>query len=195
MDRKDQEHISELFPAIRDIKSQAIQEKVYRVWFNAWKRGNFPAIEKVHQFEPARDYISYSNVEHTNQVCKVCEKIAAGVSEGMKVELNMDYLLAGALLHDVDKIVVFDFRTGGWTEEGRRTPHALKGAAMARAEGLPEEIAHMIEAHSTTFSPGPPRSMEALIVRHADLIVGNGVYLAKGMDMEKVLKESIARLG
>jgi putative nucleotidyltransferase with HDIG domain len=195
MDQKDRDYISRLFPAILDIQSRPIQDKVYRVWCNAWKRGNFPGIENVHQFEPARDSISYTNVEHTNQVCKVCEKIAAAVREGMKVELNMDYLLAGALLHDVDKIVVFDFRTGGWTEEGRRTPHALMGAAMARAEGLPEEIAHMIEAHSTTFSPGPPKSIEALIVRHADLIIGNGAYLAKGMDMEKVLKESIARLG
>ncbi len=194
MEQKDRDHIAKLFPAVGQIRDGQLREKVLRVWYNAWKRGNFPAIENVHQFEPARKLISYTNVEHTNQVCKVCEKLAAGVSESMKARLNMDYLMAGAVLHDVDKIVVFDYQTSGWTEAGRRTPHARMGAAMAREEGLPEEVAHMIEAHSTTFSPGPPNSMEALIVRHADLVIGIGAYLVKGMDMEKVIKESVARI-
>jgi putative nucleotidyltransferase with HDIG domain len=194
MEQKDRDNILRLFPAIGEIKDGNLREKVLRIWFNARKGSNFPGIEKVHQFEPARDCISYTNVEHTNQVCKVCEKMAAVASEVLKVQLNMDFLLAGALLHDVDKMVIFDFRTGGWTEAGRRTPHALMGAAMAREEGLPEEIAHMIEAHSTTFSPHPPKSIEALIIRHADLIVANGVYMAKGLDAEKVLKESLARI-
>ncbi len=195
MEEKDRDHIARLFPAIGKIKDATLREKVIQVWFKASKRGNFPAIENVHQFEPARNMSSYTNVEHTNQVCELCEKIAASVSATMKITLNMDYLMAGAVLHDVDKIVVFDFHTAGWTDAGRQTPHARLGASMARAEGLPEEIAHMIEAHSTTFSPGPPRSMEALIVRHADLIVGIGAYLVKGMDMEKVVRESAARLG
>ncbi len=194
MEQKDRDHISRLFPAIGKIKDGQIREKVLLVWLDASQRGNYPAIENVHQFEPARNMISYTNVEHTNQVCNVCENVAAAVSQSMKIKLNMDYLLAGAVLHDVDKIVVFDSRTATWTEAGRQTPHARLGASMARAAGLPEEVAHIIEAHSTTFSPGPPKSMEALIVRHADLIIGIGAYLVKGLDMEKVIKESVASL-
>ena len=77
---------------------------------------------------------------------------------------------------------------------GRRSFHAVAGAAMARSLGLPEEVAHIIEAHSTKFSPHPPKSIEALILRHADLIVANAVYLAQGLEMEKVLEESLARI-
>jgi HD superfamily phosphodiesterase len=91
-------------------------------------------------------------------------------------------------------MVVFDAQTGGWTEAGRRTPHAVAGASMARAEGLPEEVAHIIEAHSTKFSPHPPKSIEALILRHADLIVGNAVYMAQGLEAEKVLNESLVHV-
>jgi putative nucleotidyltransferase with HDIG domain len=195
MEKKDRDYIVRLFPAISKIKDDGVRDKVIQTWLHAWKQSNFSRIENVHQFEPARDYIAYTNVDHTNQVCRACEAIAGMALEGLNLKLNMDYLLAGALLHDVDKMVVFDAQTGGWTEAGRRTPHAVAGGSMARAEGLPEEIAHIIEAHSTKFSPCPPKSSEALILRHADIIVASCVYMAQGLEMEKVLKESLARIG
>jgi putative nucleotidyltransferase with HDIG domain len=194
MEQKDRDYILQLFPAVSKIKDSGIREKVIRTWVVAWKRGNFSRLEEVHQFEPAREFISYTNVNHTNQVCQACEKMATIASEILGLKLNMEYLLAGALLHDVDKMVIFDAQTGGWTEAGRQTSHAVAGASMARAEGLPEEVAHIIEAHSTKFSPHSPKSIEALIVRHADLVVAHSVYLATGLQMDEVLKESIARI-
>jgi len=194
MEQRDRDYILQLFPAVLKIKDGGIREKVIDTWVTAWKRSNFSRIEEAHQFEPAREHIAYTNVDHTNQVGEACEKMATMGSEILGLKLNMDYLLAGALLHDVDKIVIFDAQTGGWTEAGRRTSHAVMGASMARAEGLTEEVAHIIEAHSTKFSPLPPKSIEALIVRHADLVVAHSVYLAKGLQMDEVLKESIARI-
>jgi len=194
MEQKDRDYILRLFPTIVKIKDRDLREKVIQTWFKAWKRSNFLQIEDVHQFEPARNRIHYTNVDHTNQVCQACERMAAILAEVLELKLHMDYLLAGALLHDVDKMVIFDAQTGGWTEAGRQTPHAVAGASMVRAEGLTEEVAHIIEAHSTKFSPHPPKSIEALIVRHADLVVAHSVYLAKGLQMDEVLKESIARI-
>ncbi len=194
MEQKDRDYILRLFPALVKIKEGDIREKVIQTWLNSWKRSNFLRIEDVHQFEPARDYISYTNVDHTNQVCQACERMATIPAEILSLKLNPDYLLAGALLHDVDKMVIFDAPTGGWTEAGRRTSHALEGASMARAEGLPDEVAHIIEAHSTKFSPHPPKSIEAQILRHADILVANAVYMALGLEMEKVMNESLARL-
>ena len=194
MEQKDRDYILRLFPAVVKIKDGDIREKVIRTWLNAWKRSNFSRIEDVHQFEPARDRITYTNVDHTNQVCQACERMAAILTEILPLKLSLDYLLAGALLHDVDKMVIFDAQTGGWTEAGRRTSHAVAGASMARAEGLPAEVAHIIEAHSTKFSPHPPKSIEALILRHADIIVANAVYMAQGLEIEKVLNESLAHI-
>ncbi|MGA2955096.1 MAG: HD domain-containing protein [Thermodesulfobacteriota bacterium] len=194
MEKKDRDYILSLFPTIVKIKDRDLREKVIQTWFNAWKRSNFLRIEDVHQFEPARERINYTNVDHTNQVCQACERMATIPSKILGLQLNLDYLRAGALLHDVDKMVVFDAQTGGGTEAGRRTPHAVAGASMARAEGLPEEVAHIIEAHSTKFSPHPPKSIEALILRHADLIVGNAVYMAQGLEAEKVLNESLVHV-
>jgi putative nucleotidyltransferase with HDIG domain len=194
MEKKDRDYIVRLFPAVSKIRDEGVRDKVVQTWLHAWKQSNFSRIEDVHQFEPARGYIAYPNVDHTNQVCRACEAIAAMASEGLNLKLHGDYLLAGAVLHDVDKMVIFDSRTGGFTETGRRSFHAVAGAAMARSLGLPEEVAHIIEAHSTRFSPHPPKSVEAVTLRHADIIVASFVYMAQGLDMEKVLGESLARI-
>jgi putative nucleotidyltransferase with HDIG domain len=193
MRQEDRDHIVNLFPSIRQIGDDGIREKVIRAWYNAWKQGNFPRIEDVHQFEPARDRIAYTNVDHTNQVCRVCEQMGEILAAMLNLRLNRDYLLAGAVLHDVDKIVIFDARSGGLTERGRQLPHAVMGAAMAREEGLPEEIAHMIGAHSFKYSPAPPSTIEALLVRHLDHVVAQSYYLSKGLDMEKILAQSTGR--
>ena len=193
MRQEDQDHIVNLFPAIRKIGDEEIREKVIRAWYKAWKRGNFLRIEDVHQFEPARDFIAYTNVDHTNQVCRACEQMGEILAALLNLRLNRDYLLAGVVLHDVDKIVIFDARSGGLTETGRRLPHAQAGAAMAREEGLPEEVVHMIAAHSFKYSLAPPSTIEALLVRHVDHVVAQSFYLSKGLDMEKILGQAAAR--
>jgi putative nucleotidyltransferase with HDIG domain len=195
MEPQEQDYIIRLFPAVPKIGDEGIRDKVIQAWLHAWKQSNFSRIEDVHQFEPARDRIAYTNVDHTNQVCRACEAMAGMALEGLSLKLHMDHLLAGAILHDVDKMMIFDSRTGGFTEMGRRSFHAVAGGALARSLGLPEEVAHIIEAHSVRFSPHPPKSVEAFILRHADILAASFVYMARGLDMEKVLSESLARIG
>ncbi len=194
MEGKDRTYICGLFPAIEQIQDPSMQEKVTSTWHHAWKRGNFPRIEDAHQFEPARTRIAYTNVEHTNQVWEACAKLAEALAGGMGIKINRDDLIAGAILHDVDKLVIFDFKTGGFTATGRRFAHAVWGATLAMMEGLPESVAHIIGAHSFRFSPAPPHTVEALIVRHLDHVVAQSFYMAHGLDMDRVLTESLAGL-
>ena len=88
-------------------------------------------------------------------------------------------------------MVLFDAKSGGWREPGGKLRHAETGASLAREEGLSEEVAHIIGAHSPTYSSTPPKSMEALIVHIADHLVAKSVYLAKGLDLAAVMKESM----
>lgn len=191
MEKQDEDYILSLFPAIRKIKDEDIRQKVILTWYNAWKRGNYSRIEDAHQFEPARGRIVYSNVEHTNQVCQACERMGEVLAEVLNLRVNMDHLLAGALLHDVDKMVIF--KRGGFSETGQGFPHAVMGATMARKEGLPEAVVHMIEAHSAKFSPHPPRSIEAVIMRQVDHVIYQSVYISQGLDVEKIVNEAAAR--
>ncbi len=194
MTNQDRESIRRLFPAIEKIKDPQIKEKVILTWYHAWKRSNFPKIEDLHQFEPARKRIAYTNVEHTNHVCQACENVAATITAMVPLKINMDEFIAGVVLHDVDKIVIFDYQTGGFSETGRKFAHAVMGATMAMMEGLPESVAHMIGAHSFRFSPTPPCTVEALILRHLDHVAAQAYYFTQGLDMERVLAESLAAL-
>ena len=187
-------HIISLFPYIEKINDIDMRNKVIQTWHNAWKCGNFHRIEDVHQLEPARDLIVYSNVDHTNQVCRVAEEMSIALSRSLGLRVEMDQLLAGAILHDVDKIVLFDSRTGGYTDMGRRFVHAMMGATMALTQGLPHEVAHMIMAHSFKLSSIAPASIEALILRQADELIAHAVYLANGLNLDLVITQSFSRI-
>ncbi len=194
MQLQDKEYIINLFPGIQKIKDGGIREKVIATWFHAWKRSNFRCIEDVHQYEPVRDLLAYTNVDHTNQVAQATQAMGELLTERFKIPVEMDALMAGSVLHDVDKIVLFDAQTGGYTETGHRFPHAVMGATMALMEGIPESVAHIIGTHSLKFSPVPPKTIEAIILRHTDHIVAQSYYLARGLDMEKVITEAVNRL-
>ena len=191
MRQKDKDYIIGLFPTIGKIKNVGIRDKVVSTWYSAWKRSNFKRIEDVHQFEPARDRIIYTNVEHTNQVCRACERIGEFLAKILNLNVQMDHLLAGAILHDVDKMIIFDAKTGRSTVTGRLLGHAMVGATMALMEGLPEEVAHIIGTHSFKFSAIQPKSIEALILRHVDELIADSAYLAQGLDLKHVLKQSM----
>jgi putative nucleotidyltransferase with HDIG domain len=188
----DEDYIRQLFPEMQRITCEELRGKVVRTLLKAWKAGNFARIEDVHQFEPARDRIAYTNVDHTNQVVRLCVKFAEALQDVLKVPVNMDYLLAGALLHDVDKMVIFDAVTGRFTPTGIKRPHGVLGAELAAQEGLPDEVTHIIGAHSAKYSTSRPRSLEAFILRHADQLACKATYLAHGLDDERVINETAA---
>jgi len=61
------------------------------------------------------------------------------------------------------------------------------------AWALPEKWPHIIEAHSVKFSPHPPKSANPHLPP-CDIIAAGCVYMVKGLEMEKVLSESLARI-
>jgi putative nucleotidyltransferase with HDIG domain len=167
----DEQYIKTLFPRLNDIKDGEIREKVASVWLDAWKDSKYGKIEDLSQWEPARDEINMSNVDHTNQVIE-CAIAAAGVVERMqKVPIDMDALIAAAILHDVDKILMFDPSSGEATAAGTYLPHTGLGGHLALKAGLPLKIVHAIAAHSPNFSSVSQKTPEAVIIANADHLV------------------------
>ena len=86
-------------------------------------------------------------------------------------KLNKDYLLAGALLHDVGKSLEYQLKDGKviTSEPGTKMRHPESGARLAEECGLPEEVVHIIAAHSHE-GDSMNRIPEAIIVYHCDFI-------------------------
>jgi putative nucleotidyltransferase with HDIG domain len=106
-------------------------------------------------------------VTHTRTVTAIA--LASADILVKTLPMNHDYLLAGALLHDVGKLIEFE-PSGEETavsRGGRRLNHRFWGGALCQEVGLPREIVHIVYAHSEEGKL-LKRSVEAVIVSHAD---------------------------
>ena len=172
MDEKEREtYIVKLFPRLMDIHDHGLREKVVDVWWRTWKESDFERIEDLSQWEPIKAELGISNVEHTNQVTECALAMAEVVERDQKVDVDRDILIAGALLHDIDKLLIFSPSTGEPTTLGRHLPHTTLGAHLAMDAGLPLGVVHAIAAHSSNFSSMSPETVEAVIVFQADQAV------------------------
>jgi len=110
-------------------------------------------------------------VEHTRAVTLTCVAVADVFEKvyGDRNPVNRDQLTAGALLHDVGKLLEYT-TMGGETvksEFGARLRHPFGGVILAAEQGLPSEVLHMIAAHAREGDL-VKRSREATILFHAD---------------------------
>lgn len=94
--------------------------------------------------------------------------------ENQHPEYTWDYtkLIAGALLHDVGKIIEYSADENGKpyiNERGRLMHHSISGAMLAAKHGIPEDIAHIIAVHVQDGTQ-KFRSPEAAVVNKIDLL-------------------------
>ena len=183
-----QDYIKKLFPRVNDIRDVEIREKVISLWWDAWKESKFAKIEHVSQWEPSREKINMSNVEHTNQVVECAVAIAQVVGREQNINVNMDTLIAASILHDADKILMFDPSTGDTTPLGTYLPHTGIAAHLAVQAGLPIDIVHAIASHSPNYSSVPPKTIEAVILYNADQIVTKTWTISRNIDVSFDLK-------
>lgn len=168
------EELLSLMPEFRLIENPELQEKTITVWVGAIKKGGW-TIDVLHQmpFTLLIEGTSVNIIEHTRAVTLCSVEIAEVLVEEYKerISLNRDYLLAGALLHDVGKLFEYKKDKGKFvkSEEGKLLRHPISGAVFASQHELPKEVIHIIAAHSKE-GDGARKTVEAIIVNHADFV-------------------------
>lgn len=90
---------------------------------------------------------------------------------GDEIKINMDTLIAGAILIDVGKLIEYEIVNGKLTtsDAGKLVRHPFSGLAIADRFGLPAEVQHIIATHSKEGDLGK-RTVESIIVHHADFV-------------------------
>jgi putative nucleotidyltransferase with HDIG domain len=163
VDKSDIEKI--FYKEIQWIKDKNIKEKVVNVWQKAAERGNWKSLDDA----PFTLLIEDSGklTDHTKRITN----LAKAVYDLRKEKINLDYLIAGALLHDVGKLLEYVEEKGSYVkgEFGKKFRHPVSGALLAKELGLPDEIVLIIYAHSHEGDK-IKRSPEAVIVNHCDFI-------------------------
>lgn len=160
--RKD---IEKCFPELKWIKNEELRRKVIDVWEKAANKGGWDSLDDV----PFTLLFEGSGllVDHTRRITQLVKQVA----DIRKEALNKDNLLAGALLHDVGKLMEYELRDGVVVKSdyGKKMRHPISGSKLAEECGLPDEVTHIIYAHSKEGDT-IERSPEAIVVHHCDFI-------------------------
>ena len=147
------------------IKDKDLRTKVVNVWKEAGDRGYWNSIEDV----PFT--LAFENSGRLTDHTKRITNIAKAVYDLRTEDLNLDYLIAGALLHDVGKLLEFEKKDGKYVkgEYGKKFRHPVSGALLAKQMGLPDDVILIIYGHSHE-GDNLKRSPEGVIVNHCDFI-------------------------
>lgn len=177
------EKLLELIPEFVQIEDKDLREKTIRVWEKALKIRKMKPEDMLRMpFTLLIDPCPANFVEHTRGVVNVSVNAAKALQEiyRERMVINMDYLLSGALLHDVGKILEYIEKGGKFikSDEGKYLRHPFSGVGLAFDEGIPEEVMHMIAVHAGEGN-GRWRSTEGIIIHHADFINFEPLYSRK----------------
>jgi len=165
------EEILRILPEIGWIKDEGLREGVIRTYERALREGGWtPAdMERIPFTLLKETGLSYA--QHVRAVTRIAHRVYETFSEvfGDRVPLKRDVLLAGALLHDVGKLLEIEERDEKFQKSvgGKVLRHPFSGVALAYAEGLPPEVLHIIGVHSKEGDPHP-RTPEGAVIHHAD---------------------------
>jgi putative nucleotidyltransferase with HDIG domain len=157
--------IYELIPEIEQIGDHNLRELVARVWDVALDRSAFDSLNDI-PFTLLIEDLDDTLIEHTVRVTR--SAMASAMARG---DLDMDIVTAGAILHDVGKVLEYEPGPDGKvikSEMGHRLRHPVSGAALAQELGLPLAIVHIIAAHAGEGNM-VSRSPEAIQIHHSDM--------------------------
>jgi putative nucleotidyltransferase with HDIG domain len=112
-------------------------------------------------------------MEHKRAVVHIARRSAEAMREffGEKLPIDLDVVIAGAILADVGKVLEYE-RVDGKAAQSRRGSllrHPFTGVAVAMECGVPDEVSHIIAAHAAE-GDHVKRTTEATIVHHADFM-------------------------
>ena len=111
---------------------------------------------------------------HKRAVVHVARDAASTVEKffGEGLPVDMDVLIAGAILADVGKLLEYESDgAGGSTQSarGKYLRHPFTGVSVAMECGVPDAVCHIIATHAGEGNM-VARTTEAWLVHHADFM-------------------------
>jgi putative nucleotidyltransferase with HDIG domain len=168
------DNVKKIWPEIEWIEDEDLKEKVYKTWEYAIEKSVLSAddLEEIPFTLLIKD-CDVTFMEHKRAVVHIAVEAAKAMNKffGDKLPINMDYLIAGAILIDVGKLVEYVLEDGKAVvgKTGKLLRHPFTGVEIARRFEVPDEICHMIATHSKEGDL-VKRTTESIIIHHADFL-------------------------
>jgi len=168
--------ILDLWPELTWIQDKELREKTARTWNLALEKSVLTAddLRRIPFTLLCGPDLKVTFMDHKRSVVRIARDAGQTINEMYHGELpvNMDILIAGAILCDVGKLLEYVVDENGKVVQGvygKYLRHPFSGVSLAEQCGLPAEVCHIIAAHA---GEGDliKRSTEAYIVHHADFM-------------------------
>lgn len=168
------EYIQQLWPELEWIQDRDLREKTARCWERAFALSSLTP-DDLNQipFTLVVPDCPAKFMEHKRCVVHIARGAAESMRQflGNTLDINLDIVVAGAILADVGKLLEYEVKDGQTvqSERGRMLRHPFTGVALAMECSLPDAVCHIIATHAAEGDL-VQRSVEAYIVHHADFM-------------------------
>lgn len=166
--------VLKLWPEIEWIRDPDLREKTAMTWEVALKRSalNAEDLDRI-PFTLLVPGVKVSFMDHKRCVVHMARECGQKIKEffGKDLPVNMDVLIAGAILADVGKLLEYEMDGKKPVQGiyGKYLRHPFSGVSLAEQIGIPTEVCHIIAAHADEGNL-IKRSVEAYIVHHVDFM-------------------------
>ena len=168
--------IYNLWPEIKWIQDETLRDQVARTWEIALERSVLSAddLNRIPFTLLCGPDLKVSFMDHKRCVVHVARESGEKMIEffGEEMPIDMDVLLAGAILADVGKLLEYELDKDGNSVQGsygKYLRHPFSGVSLAEECGCPPEVCHIIAAHAGEGDQ-IKRTVEAYVVHHADFM-------------------------
>ena len=169
----------ELVPEFMLVRDPDLREKCAQVWLEAIKLGgweekgieNLPMLVNLNRQDmPSKGFMHLRMVARSGAV--MTRRVIPWL--GQYRACNPDYVVAGALLHDVGKFLELVLNALGmpvYNVKYGMFKHTQSGAYLCKKHGIPDEIVQGVANHSTmqTSLTGKRMCPEAALIKGSDL--------------------------
>ena len=164
-----------LLPEIEEISDNKLKEQVIACWSEAIEfRGWSEELLRNIPFTLLAKNVKITFIDHVRAVCLMCiacDDVLRKTHKDQATPVNRDYLIAGAMLADVGKLMEFEIVDGKpqKSDYGKHIRHPFSGVGLAFKHGVASEVMHVIATHSKEGA-GEKRLAESIIFHHCDFI-------------------------
>ena len=124
-----------------------------------------------HRYRLIIGFIALISVDFLQLSIPLLVKKAIDALAAQDATMTKLFIIAGAILADVGKLLEYEMRDGKavQSDRGKYLRHPFTGVHLAMTCGVPEEVCHIIATHAGEGEL-VRRSTEAWIVHHADFM-------------------------
>jgi putative nucleotidyltransferase with HDIG domain len=166
--------VDKLWPELAWITNADLRDQVARTWELALERSPLTAadLDEI-PFTLLVPNCKTSFMAHKRCVVHIARHAAEDMKQhlGDALPLDLDTVVAGAILADVGKLLEYEKVDGKsrQSQRGALLRHPFTGVALAMEAGVPDAVCHIIAAHADEGNL-VKRTTEAFIVHHADFM-------------------------